>query len=213
VYVVADRAPEGDSDPAESIYTSEIGECIHAIPKHFRRLVGTIPELELPEDFDCTEPTDLIVSNDGSVLFGMGYNSWIIATKTEQVLLRDGVPNDGSPLYMTSYRSELGGICAGVAAIGVLTRSGRINTRPVRVVCDNEATVKRCNQKLTASIYHNTESNWDLLKTYHTLRDEWSRDITTKVQWVKGHVNLDGRELMQDEQRNMVADLLADETC
>jgi hypothetical protein len=89
-------------------------------------------------------------------------------------------PDDGSPTYMMSYYSELGGIFAGLAAFEVLARSGRINLRSVRMVCDNEAAVKGCNQKLTASIYHNTEYDWDLLKTYHTLREEWCRDITTQ---------------------------------
>jgi hypothetical protein len=181
VYAIAEGSPEVGNDPAESIYTSEIGECFHALPKHVRRLVGNIPELDLPEDFDCTEPTDLIVATDGSVLFGVGYHSWLITTNTEQVLLRDGGPDNGSPLYMTLNQSELGGICAGLVAIGVLARSGRVNLQSIRMVCDNEAAVKRCNQKLTASIYHNAEIDWDLLKTYHTLRDEWCRDIPTKV--------------------------------
>jgi hypothetical protein len=127
--------------------------------------VGNIPDLDLPADFDCTKPTDLIIATNGSVLFGVGYHSCLIATKTEQVILRGGGPDNGSPLYMTSYRSELGGICAGLAAIGVLARSGRINLRSVKMFCDNEEEVKRCNQKLTASIYRNTESDWDLLKT------------------------------------------------
>jgi hypothetical protein len=159
VYAIADGSPEGRNDPAERIYTSEIGECFHALPKHVLRLVGNIPELDLLEDVDCTEPSDLIVAADGSVLFGVRYHSWLIATKTEQILLWGGGPDDGSPLYMTLYWLELGGICAGLAAIGVLARSGRSNLRSVRMVCDNEASVKWCNQKLTASIYHNTESD------------------------------------------------------
>jgi hypothetical protein len=80
------------------------------------------------------------------------------------------------------------------------------------MVCDNEAAVKWCNQTLTASIYHNTESDWDMLKTYHTLHDEWCRDIPTKVQWVKGHADREGRELAQDDHINIVADLLANTT-
>jgi hypothetical protein len=152
--------------------------------------VGNIPDLDLPADFDCTEPTDLIIATDGSVLFGVGYHSWIIATKTGQVILQGGGPDDVSPLYITSYRSELGGICAGLAAIGVLVRSGRINLQSDRMVCDNKEAVNRCNQKLTASIYHNTECDWDLLKTYHTLHDEWCRDIPTEVQLVKVHAVL-----------------------
>jgi hypothetical protein len=176
--------------------------------------VGDIPELDLPGDFDfdCTKPTDLIIATDGSVLFGVGYRSWLIATKTEQVILRGGGPDDGSPTYMTSYRSELGGICAGLAAIGVLARSGRINLRSVRMVCDTEAAVKRCNQKCTACIYQNTECDWDLLKTYHTLWEEWCRDIPTKVQWVKGHADRKGRDLTRDDRLNILADLLADTT-
>jgi ribonuclease HI len=163
-------------------------------------------------DFDFTEPTDLIVATGGPVLFVVGYHSWLISTKTEKVLLWDGGPDEGSPLYMTSYRSELGGICTGLSAIGVLARYGRINLRSVRMVCDNEAAVKQCNQTLTASKYHNTESDWDLLKTYHTLRNKWYRDIPTKVQWVKGHADREARELTQDERLNILADLLAYET-
>jgi hypothetical protein len=79
------------------------------------------------------------------------------------------------------------------------------------MVCDNEAVVKRYNQKLTASIYHNTESDWDFLKTYHSLCEEWCKDIPIKVQWVMGHTYHDGRELTRDERINIEADLLADE--
>jgi hypothetical protein len=110
---------------------------------------------------------------------------------------------------MTSYQSELGGICAG---LGVLARSGRINLRSVRMVCNNEAAVKRCNQKLTASIYHNTESDWNLLKTYHTLREQWCKYIPTKVQWVKGNSDREGRDLTLDERLNIIVDLLTDST-
>jgi hypothetical protein len=212
VYGVIDCAYEGDHNRADSIYTSSTGECFHALPKHVRRLVRNIPELDLPADFNCTEPTDQIIATDGSVLFGVRYHSWLIATKTEQVILRGGGPDNGSPTYMTSYRSELGGICAGLAAIGVLARSSRINLRSVRMVCDNEAAIKRCNQKLTASIYQNTEYDWDLLKTYHTLREECCRDIPTKVQWVKGHADREGRDLTRDERLNILADLLSDTT-
>jgi hypothetical protein len=131
--------------------------------------VGNIPDIVLPENIDCTEPTDLIVATDGSVFFGVGYHSLLVSTKDEHTLLHGGGPDDGAPLYMTSYRSELGGICAGLAVIGLLARSGRINIRTVRLVCDNEVAVKRCNQKLTSSIYHNTEGDRGLLKTFHSL--------------------------------------------
>jgi hypothetical protein len=49
-------------------------------------------------------------------------------------------------------------------------------------------------------------------KTYHTLLEEWCRDIPTKVQWVKGHADRYGRDLTRDERLNILADFLADTT-
>jgi hypothetical protein len=46
-----------------------------------RRLVENIPEIAVPANFDCTEPMDLIVATDGSVLFGVGYHSWLVSKK------------------------------------------------------------------------------------------------------------------------------------
>jgi hypothetical protein len=46
-------------------YTSGIGNCIHALPKHVQRLVGNIPTLAMPMGWDTTEPTHLIVATDG----------------------------------------------------------------------------------------------------------------------------------------------------
>jgi hypothetical protein len=88
------------------IYTSYIGECFHALPKHVQRLVGNIAEIALPANFDCTEPTDLIVATYGSVLFGVGYHNWLISTKDEHTLLQGGGPENRAPLYMASYRSQ-----------------------------------------------------------------------------------------------------------
>jgi hypothetical protein len=77
-------------------------------------------------------------------------------------------------------------------------------------VCNNEAAVKRCNQKSTSSIYHNTESEWYLLKTFHSLQYDWCKEISTKFQWVKGHTDREDRALTLDERLNIEADLLAD---
>jgi hypothetical protein len=54
MYGVVDCSSAGGHEPADSIDTSNIGEFFHALPKHARRLVGNIPDLELPADFDCT---------------------------------------------------------------------------------------------------------------------------------------------------------------
>jgi hypothetical protein len=82
IHAVQPHEPEGGNDPADSIYTSDIRYCFHALPKQVRRLVGNIPEFTLPEKFDCRETTDLIVATDRSVLFGVGYHSWISRGKT-----------------------------------------------------------------------------------------------------------------------------------
>jgi hypothetical protein len=63
---------------------------------------------------------------------------------------------------------------------------------------------------LISSIYHNTESDWDLLKTFHILQDDWCKEISAKVRWVKGHANREDRALTRDERLNIEADLLAD---
>jgi hypothetical protein len=84
----------------------------------------------------------------------------------------------------------------GSHVIGVLARSVQINIQSIGMVCNNNASVKWCNQKLIASIYNNTESEWDLLKIYHSLCDEWSRYIQINLQWGKGHADHEVREIM-----------------
>jgi hypothetical protein len=131
-----------EDEPAASHYQSEIGDSFHSLHKHIRGLVGNIPQLTLPADLDPTEPQDLIVETDGSVLFDVGYHIWVVSTKDEEIIISGGGRNDGIPSQMTLYRSELGGVCAGMAVIGMMARSGEINTRSVRLVCDNEAAVQ-----------------------------------------------------------------------
>jgi hypothetical protein len=129
--------------------------------------------LTLPADFDPTEPQDLIVATDGSELFDVGYRIWVVSTKDEEIIISGGGPDDGAQNQMTYYRSELGGVCAGMAVIGTMARSGKINIRSVRFVCDNESAVKRCNKKQTKSVFHNTEGDWDLVSTYRDLKRQW----------------------------------------
>jgi hypothetical protein len=74
---------------------------------------------------------DIILATGGSVLFGVGYHGWIIATRDKQTLLSGGGPDDGPADLMSSYRSELGGLVAGLNALGTLFRSGHINIRSV----------------------------------------------------------------------------------
>jgi hypothetical protein len=153
----------------------------------------------LPAELDPTEPQDLIIATYGSVLFDVGHHSWVVSTKDEEIIIPGGGPDDGAPTQMTSYRSALGGVCAGIAVIGTMAISGKINIRSVRFVCDNEAAVKRCNQKQTKSVFHNIEGDWDLVSTYRDLERQWCNNIYVSVRWVKGHADREGRPLTKYE--------------
>jgi hypothetical protein len=50
---------------------------------------------------------------DASVLFGVGYHSWVIATVDKEILLTGVGPDGGDPQLMTSYQSEVGGLSSG----------------------------------------------------------------------------------------------------
>jgi ribonuclease HI len=200
-----------ENEPAASHYQSEIGDSFHSLPKHVRRLVGNIPQLTLPAELHPTEPQDLIIETDGSVLFNVGYHSWVVSTKDEEIIISGGGPDGGAPNQMTSYQSELGGICAGMAVIGMMAILGKINIRAVRFVCDNEAAVKRCNQKETKSVFHNIEGDWDLVSKYRDLKRQWCDNIEVLVRWVKGHADREGRPLTKYKRLNGEADLLANQ--
>jgi hypothetical protein len=75
LFPLGKRETTRESEPAVSHYQSESGDSFHSLPKHMRRLVGNIPQLMMPADFDLTELQDLIILTDGSVLFDVGYHS------------------------------------------------------------------------------------------------------------------------------------------
>jgi hypothetical protein len=108
-------------------YTSNIGCCIKSLPRHIQILVGDIPTLRTPLGWDPTITVNIIIATDGYVTLGVGYHSGIVATEDEDILLKGGGPDDGDLFLMQSYRSELGGVAAGLAVLGTLSRSGLIN--------------------------------------------------------------------------------------
>jgi hypothetical protein len=113
-------------------YTSCIGLSLLSLPRHIQRLTCDIPTLPTSLSFDINEPVDLIIATDGSVLFGVGYHGWVLATKYETILLLGGGPDDEIQSLMTSYRSELGGLVAGLAVPGPLFHTGAINILSVQ---------------------------------------------------------------------------------
>jgi hypothetical protein len=105
LFPLGKREMTGGNEPAVSHYQSKIGDSFHSLPKHVRRLVGNIPQLMLPAYFNPTEPQDLIVATDGSALFYVGYNRWVVSTKDEEIIVSGGGPDDNAPQHMASYQS------------------------------------------------------------------------------------------------------------
>jgi hypothetical protein len=98
-------------------YTSNIGTCIEALPRQVQKLVGDIPAPRTPVGWDPTTLVNIIIDTDGSVNFGVGYHSLVVATEDEGILLQGGGQDDGDLLLMQSYRSELGGGDSGPCSI------------------------------------------------------------------------------------------------
>jgi hypothetical protein len=111
---------------------------------------------------------------------------------------------------MTSYRSELGGLVAGLAALGTLFRSGTMNIRSIRFICDNESAVTAERRPKSESIFHNTRCDLDLIATIQDLIARWGKGFALSFNWVKGHEDRSDRPLTRDEILNIEADTQAD---
>jgi hypothetical protein len=191
-------------------YDTGIGDSGRQLPRHVQRLDGDIAALDMPENWDSNEPRDLLVATDGSVVFGVGYHSWVITTTDEKVMLSGGGPDDGEPLIMTLYRSELVGLASALAVLGMLEISGHLNIRSVKCVSDNQSAVRACKRKSTESIFHRTESDYNLLATITNLQEEWCNGINIKYAWVIGHADSLDRETTREERANITAGELCD---
>jgi hypothetical protein len=107
---------------------------------------------------------------------------------------------------MQSYRSELGGVTAGLAVLGTLSRSGLINIASATFICDNKYAVLSTNRPLTDSIFHRVEGDHDLVSTIKDLQDNWCRGLDITYDWVKGHADDLNRELNRADRLNVIAD-------
>jgi hypothetical protein len=107
---------------------------------------------------------------------------------------------------MQSYRSELGGVAAGLAVPGTLRRSGLINIASARFLCDNESAVLSTKRPLTDSIFHRIEGDHDLVSTIKDLQDNWCRGLDITYDWVKGHTDDLNRELNHEERLNVIVE-------
>jgi hypothetical protein len=90
---------------------------------------------------------------------------------------------------MQSYRSELGGVAAGLAVLGTLSWSGLINIASTTFLCDNESAVLPTNRPLTDSIFHRIEGDHDIVSKIKDLQENWCRGMDITYEWVKGHAD------------------------
>jgi hypothetical protein len=154
---------------------------------------------------------DIIIGTDWSVLFEVGFHRWLIATTDEEIIMAGCGLEDVAQDPMASYRSELGGTASGLRVIWTLARSGMIRIRGVTLICDNSAAILASKRDLTPSVFHRTESDFELIATIKYLEKEWCRDIRIKYSWVKGHAYRLDRPLTRNERLNIEADAIADQ--
>jgi hypothetical protein len=109
---------------------------------------------------------------------------------------------------MTSYRSELGGIVAGLTILGNLLQSGLINARSIKFICDNSAAILASKRELTQSIFHRTEGDHDLIATMKYLQHNWCNNTEVAYAWVKGYADRGEQDPNRDERLNIEADAL-----
>jgi hypothetical protein len=140
----------------------------------------------------------------------VGYHGWVLSTEEETILLRGGGPDDIIQSLMTSYRSEPGGLVPCLAVLGTLFRSGTMNIRSIRFICDNESAVTSARRPKSESIFHNTKCDWDLIVTVQDLIDRWCMGIALSFHWVKGHADRIDSPLTRDERPSVEEDIQAD---
>jgi hypothetical protein len=100
---------ETEMDVKEHVieYTSGIGETYNTLPRHIQRLVSNIRELDVPNEMDVTVDQDIIVATDGSVIFGVGYHSWVVSTVNHFLITRIVAIRKLMLSTILSFRSEM----------------------------------------------------------------------------------------------------------
>jgi hypothetical protein len=121
-----------------------------------------------------------------------------------------GGPYDGASLYMTSYKSELGGIIAGLAYIGTLHRSGLVCLRHIKFVCHIRSAIIGAKRIVIQSIFYRLESDYDMISTMKFLQGKWCKDYEIAYEWVKGHAERGNEEPKKERRLNIEQDALCD---
>jgi hypothetical protein len=131
------------------------------------------------------------------------YHSWILSFDNEEIITSGGGPNDGASAYMISYISELGGILAGMVALGMLHRLGLVCIRHIESVCDNSTAIIAMKITVTQSIFHRLRSDYDLISTMKFLQGKWCRDSEITYEWDKGHAERGNEKPNKEERLNI----------
>jgi hypothetical protein len=111
---------------------------------------------------------------------------------------------------LTSYISELGGSTARITVLGSLLRSGQINARSIKFICDNSAANLTSKRDLTQSLFHRTEGQHDLISTTKYLQHSWYNNTEVAYAWVKGHSDRGEQDPNREEQLHIEAYSLCD---
>jgi hypothetical protein len=180
------------------------------LPRHVQSLVGNIPPPQLPNAGYATAPVDIILATDVAVMFAVIYHRWILTIDNEEIITSGGRPEDGSSAYMASYISDLGGMVAGLAAIGILHRSGLVCLWHINFMCNNSAAIIAAKRKVTQSIFHRLESDYDMISTMKFLPGNWCKDYDITYEWVNGHTDHGNEEPNKEERLSIEADALCD---
>jgi hypothetical protein len=98
-------------------------------------------------------------------------------TKSEIILLV------GPGKFMTSYKSELGEIVAGIAVVGTFTQSGIFNVQTVAFVCNNSSAIVAARRDLTQSIFYCIKGDQNLIAAMKDLQHNWCKEITISYAW------------------------------
>jgi hypothetical protein len=157
-------------------------------PEFYQRIIGPAPVLPASTQLDLVhgiELETLLACSDGSVTNGTGSHGWVFSNDTNPNLQGAG-PDDGHPDYMTSYRSELGGLIAVLYIIHRICAAYNIQSGKVQYYCDNKGVIQNVFHPLCQpSITTFMETDSELVAAARALID--CIPITIIGSWVKGH--------------------------
>lgn len=110
--------PTTSQQSQQSIW--DLDDSLHILAdtsEFYQRLIGPLPQLNEHEGMTTVHQLELetlLACSDGSYYqeSHTGSHGWVLASNEQTILLQGAGPDDGHPLLMSSYHSELGGLLA-----------------------------------------------------------------------------------------------------